>query len=355
MAENETPDQAAPVADLNIWDAPAPTPQQVIEPVVEAPKTEEVKVETPPVEQNKVETPAPKEEVKVEPVVTEKIVEKIVEKAPEFKDEYSKHIYEAILEGKEGELFEYLTRKNKDYDVMADVDVVKEKLKLDNPTWTTKDIDAEMKFKFGTLPEKKDLSAINQELDPEAYDKAVEFNDQIEHKELLLVREARDARIALNETKKNIEFPKIAKEEAPVTNELTQDEIDELNRQWDAHVEQEMPKLSDFKFKVGDEEVSYKISDEDKASQTEYMKGFTGEKVAKDLGWIDEDGNENVLKIAEDMLKLKNIDKIIASAATQMKTSATKEVVAEIKNVDLTNKNTSSPEVAQDLGAFIWQ
>lgn len=351
MAENETPVQEKPISELNIWDVPSGTPQQETPPVeAEAP------VETPTQEPEPVKEPV-KEEVKVEPVVTEKIVEveKIIEKLPEFKDEYSKRIFDAIQEGKENELYDYLVRKNKDYEVMSDIDVVKEKLKNDNPTWTQKDIDAEVKFKFGTLPAKKNLDDIDRELNPEEYDRAVEFNDQIDHKELLLTREARDARIALNETKKTIEFPKIAQEAAPKANEPTQEEIDESNRIWESHVDQEMPKLSDFKFKVGNEEVSYKITDEDRTNQTEYMKGFSGEKVAKDLGWIDENGNENVLKIAEDMLFLKNKEKIIASTATQMKTSATKEVVADIKNIDLNTSGTSSPTPAQDIGALLWR
>lgn len=350
MEENNNPTPTPSNNDLNIWETqPVQQTSTTSEPVKETP-TEQPKADPTPAPTNEPITEPKKEE----PVVQEKVIEKIIEKYPEFKDDYSKQMYEAVRNGKENELYDYLQRKNKDYEVMSDIDVVKEKLKIDNPTWTAKDVETEIKYKFGTIPSKKDLSAIDRELDPDLYDKAVELNDSIDQKELLLTREARDARLALNETKKNIEFPKIQDDPVEPVKELTQEEIDELNQKWEQHVTDEMPKLSDFKFKVGDEEVSYKITDEDKAAQTEYMKGFTGEKVAKDLGWIDENGNENVLKIAEDMLFLKNREKIVASMATQMKTKATKEVVAEIKNVDLNNPSPSSPEVKQDVGAMIW-
>jgi len=348
MENSETTPIVEPTANLNVWGESASSAPEISNIVEE--------VQTPvepvaPVIETKVE---PTLEVKTEPVVPEKVVvEKIVEKYPEFKDDLSKQLFEAIRDGKEDEVYSYLTKKNKNYDVMADTDVVKEKLKLDNPSWTEKDIEAEMKFKFGSLPSKIDLSEIDKDDDPAEYKRAVEFNESVDHKELLLSREARDARIALNETKKSIEFPSIKEPEAEKPKEYTQEEIDELNRKWESHVAEQMPKLSDFKFKVGDEEVTYKITDEDRASQLDYMKNFDARKMADDLGWIDANGNENVLKIAEDMLKLKNIDKIIASAATQMKTSATKEVVQEIKNIDL-NTPHASPQLAQDLGAKIW-
>lgn len=329
--------------DLNLWDAPSQTQETV--------NTEVAEVKTVVEPEVKVESTI----VKDEPVVQEKIVEKIVEKYPEFKDDYSKSLYQSLLDGKDSDVYEYLQKKNKDYNTMSDVDVVKEKLKLDNPTWTAKDIDVEMKYKFGDIPAKKDLSGIDQTLDPDEYDKAVQFNDSVDQKELLLTREARDGRIALEGTKKNIEFPKIAQPEKEEAKQITQEEIDELNRKWDAHVEQEIPKLSDFKFKVGDEEVSYKISDEDKATQTAYMKGFNPEALVKDLGWIDENGNENVLKIAEDVLKLKNIEKIIASAVTQSRVSATKKIVDDIKNVDLNPRSPSSPETGASLGEVLWR
>jgi len=350
--ETETPvANEAPVSDnnaVNPWDSsPAPIETPSHEPEVNGVPIKDVTVE--PVKTTEVKT----FESTPEPVIQEKVIEKIVEKYPEFKDEYSKQLFDAIQNGKENELYDYLSRKNKDYNTMSDVDVVKENLKITNPSWTDKDIANEIKFKYGNIPEKKDLSLIDREEDPEGYEKAERFNDDVDHKELLLSRDARDSRIALEQTKKTIEFPKIEN----VSNQPegpTQEQLDEEQRQWELQVDAEMPKLSDFKFKIGDEEITYRITNEDKADQTAYMKSFTPQKLASELGWVNEDGSYNISKLAEDVLKLKNIDKIIASSATQMKTSATKEVIAEIKNVDLTQKSTS-PELAQkSIGELLW-
>lgn len=348
---------------VNPWgDSPAPVtaPETPVTPITpETPPTDNPPpIETPEIVPPEVEpeketlTPAAEKVVEVE-----KIVEKIVEKHPEFKDDDTRALYEAILTGgeREIEVKKYLDEKYKDYNSMSDIDAVKEQLKKSNPSWSSKDIEAEIRFKYGKSLETIDLNEIDRDTDPEAYDKAVQHNDDVERRELLLERDGRDARIALNESKKTIELPKIPTSEKPVETppQLTQEEVDELNRKWEAEVTTAMAGLGDLKFNIGDEEVTYKLTDEEKSATMEFMKGFTGEALAKDLGWMDENGNENLLKIAEDRLKLKAIEKILSSAATQSKTAAKKEVIAEIKNID-TKPKPDTPEVGVAPAEAFW-
>ena len=287
-----------------------------------------------------------------QPVIQERIVEKQVEKQPEFKDEYSRQIYESLISGDTNEVYKYLQEKNRDYQAMSDYDVVKEGLKLSNPKWTDKDIQIELKSKYGAIPERKDMSDLDPQIDREEYNEAVAFNNRIDEKELLLSRDARDFRYTLEDQKKTIELPKISKEQAQ-PQALSPVEIEEANRIWEAKVDAEHSKLSDFKIKVGDEEVTYKISEAEKKESHEFMKNFDGAAMAQKRGWVDENGNENVLRIAEDMLKLEKFDLIVASAATQMKTSAKKAVISEIKNIDL-KKSTQSPDLNKTLAEAIW-
>lgn len=268
-------------------------------------------------------------------VEVEKIVEKIVEKYPEFKDEHSKALYEAIQSGNEVELKKYLDQKYKDYNTMSDIDVVKEGLKATNPKWTDRDIEIEIKSKYGSLT-KKDLTQIDEVNEPEEYDKAVRYNEQIEARELLLSRDARDARYTLDEKKLNVELPKITTEQKqPEVIEPTPEEIAEATEQWEAQVNSEVPKIQDYKFKVDGEEVIYKLTEEDRKGQVEFMKTFDGGDWAAKRGWINEDGTQNVMRIAEDVHKLENIERIIASSATQIKTATKKEVIKDIKNLNL--------------------
>ncbi len=287
--------------------------------------------------------------IEPEKVIERVEVEKIVEKYPAM-SEYSEKLLKALQEGRDDDVYNYLREKKKDYQSMSDFDVVKEGLKKSNPKWTDKDIQIELKAKYGTLSGKKDLDSIDQESFPEDYDKAVAFNERVDEKELLLSRDARDFRYQLEEQKQNVEFPKITSEQQPVNNVPTQEEIAESNRQWESHVDAELPKLSEIKFKIGNEDATYKISDEDKVEIAAFMKNFTGEAIAKDLGWIDENGNENVLKIAEDRLKLKQFDKIMASSSGQVKSATIKEVISkDIKNLNLDGRSTSVAATAKSF------
>jgi hypothetical protein len=276
------------------------------------------------------------------------VQEKVVEKFPEMSAD-ARQILEALQAGKEEEVFNYLSEKRKDYSAMSDYDVVKENLIRSNPTWTEKDIAIEIKTKYGNLSAKKDLSEIDEDIYPDEYEKAVQFNELIEERETILARDAREARRLLDEQKKNIEFPKITQE---VQNQPTEAEIAEANKQWEDLVSSEVPKLSDFKYKLNGEDVVYKITDEEKTNLTNTMKNFNASEYLSKRGWFDQEGNPNVLKISEDVYKLENEGKMIGSVATQIKTATRKEVISrDIKNIDMDDKSSSDFKVSKPF----WQ
>jgi len=276
------------------------------------------------------------------------IEEKIVERYPEMSAD-AKSILEALQAGKEDEVFNYLSEKRKDYTSMSDYDVVKENLIRSNPNWTDKDVAIELKSKYGNLAGKKDLSEIDEDIYPDEYQSAVEFNEMIEERETILARDAREARRILDEQKKNIEFPKLTQE---AQNQPTDEEIAEANKQWEAMVSSEVPKLSDFKYKLNGEDVIYKITEEERTNLTETMKGFNASEYLSKRGWFDQEGNPNILKISEDVYKLENQGKMIGSVATQIKTATRKEVISrDIKNIDMDDKSSSDFKVSKPF----WQ
>jgi hypothetical protein len=274
--------------------------------------------------------------------------EKVVERYPEMSDD-AKKLLEALQAGKEDELFNYLSEKRKDYEAMSDYDVVKENIMRSNPNWTEKDVAIELKSKYGGLSAKKDLSQIDEDIYPDEYKSAVEFNELIEERETILARDAREARRVLDEQKKNIEFPKLTQE---VQNQPTEEEIAEANKQWEAMVVSEVPKISDFKYKLNGEDVVYKITEEERTNLTETMKGFNASEYLSKRGWFDQEGNPNILKISEDVYKLENQGKMIGSVATQIKTATRKEVISrDIKNIDMDDKSSSDFKVSKPF----WQ
>ena len=287
-----------------------------------------------------------------EEIIAPKAVEvtegKVVERYPEMSAD-AKSILEALQSGKEDEVFNYLSEKRKDYTSMSDYDVVRENLIRTNPNWTDKDIALELKSKYGNLSGKKDLSSIDEDIYPDEYQSAIEYNELIEERETILERDAREARLVLDEQKKNIEFPKLTQE---AQNQPTDEEIAEANKQWEAMVSSEVPKISDFKYKLNGEDVVYKITEEEKTNLTETMKGFNASEYLSKRGWFDQEGNPNILKISEDVYKLENQGKMIGSVATQIKTATRKEVISrDIKNIDMDDKSSSDFKVSKPF----WQ
>jgi hypothetical protein len=356
------------------WNEEYEVEEPVIEPTTEAPTTEVVSevndtIETPTVVPPETEdTPAAEvvtepalETVETQEQVKEVIkeVEKIVEKYPEM-DEHTKEIFDALLNGEENKILDYLSAKHKNYGTMSDYDVVKENLAKSNPSWTPDEVELEVRYKYGEKLEKYDLTAIDKELEPDAYADAVKHNKEVERNEILLQRDARDARIALEATKKEVKFPKIEKQEVQTPNQPTAEQLEQGRKDWQALVETEIPALQEFSFKVGDketgyEDVAFKITDEQRNEQKEFFKDLDLNKMVKRFGWIDENGKQNVSKMAGDVLKLENLQRIVSSAYTQGKKAGTVGTVAEIKNLDLNKNSASSVEsTPPDIGQLLF-
>jgi hypothetical protein len=276
------------------------------------------------------------------------VLERVIEKYPEMSED-AKSIVDALRAGKEDEVFNYLSEKRKDYQKMSDYDVIKEKIIRSNPDWTEKEIAIDIKSKYGSLSAKKDLSSIDEDIYPEEYQSAIEFNELIGERETILARDAREARRTLDEQKKNIEFPKFTQE---AENQPTEEEIAEANKQWEEMVTSEVPKISNFKYKLNGEDVVYKITEEEKVNLTTTMKNFNASDYLSKRGWFDQEGKPNILKISEDVYKLENEGKMIGSVATQIKTATRKEVISrDIKNIDMDDKSSSDFKVSKPF----WQ
>lgn len=313
------------------------TPVQETVPVIEetpVPVVQETVNTTPPAEQVTITDVAPPEQPKE--IIKE--VEKIVEKLPEFKSEVAKRIFEA---GDDTEalktFYEFATEKNKDYTTMSSVDVVREALKKDNPQWNNKEVELELRVKYGDDLEKIDVSEIDKDINPDEYKEAIDHNRKVEQKLLLLERDARDNRHSLIEKQKSLELPKIEKQ-APANQAPqgpTAEEVEEANRQWVSQVEKETQNLGDFKVNIGDKEVTYKFSPEERQQAIAKVKDFNFETFAKDRGWVKEDGTSNTLRIAEDVQLLNNVEKIVKAVSTQAQTIQTREVIKDIKNIEI--------------------
>lgn len=333
--------------------APAIVPDKPLPPAIDPKAAPVAKVEPPAV----IEPPKADE-----PQVIEKIVEKIVEKHPEFKDEASKQLYDAWVEGRMDEVKAYWREMDKNYDVMSPLDIVREGLAKKHPQWSKDEIELELRADYGKQLEKYNLADFDKETDPDGYKEAQAHNELADANTLKLERDARDYRITLKEGQKAIELPKIKTEVPPVAEPAagpTQEQIDEAARNWAEAAETQVKDLADFKFQVGDdknpEEVVFAVTPEDKTAIIAKMKTWNGGDFMSRREWRNADGSFNLLNIAKDEQILIEHEKMVKSAYTQGVTQGRKAEVAKIKNVDLEqNRQPEIPAQPEDAGEKVW-
>jgi hypothetical protein len=274
----------------------------------------------------------------------------------EEEDEYYEPQYEATVSLEdldEDTIYEYLSIKKTNYDEVNDIDVVAGFISSENPKWDTEDIEFELEQKYGSalFEDKIDLSEIDKEIYPEEYKEAVKINKEIDRAQKLLKRDALEKRAELDELKENIQLPisgkrsdnNVSETSAEETQQgLSPEQIQYLQQQWLDSVERDVPSVNEFKFNLGDEEVSYKVTEEEQSQMVQKMRDFNAENYLLDRGWLNQDGTPNVKKITEDVYILENAEKMFKSGWTQAKEKAKMDIIGkDIKNINLGSPNTS--------------
>lgn len=297
-----------------------------------------------------IETPQVNEEVQVEQ-------EKNTVSSPESEyEEPQAPVYEqpTLADLDEDALYEYLTLKKTDYSTVPDIDVIAGFISSENPNWDTDDIEFELEQKYGSalFEDKVDLSEIDKDIYPDEYKEAVKINKEIDKAQKLLKRDALDKRAELEDLKQNIQLPtsgnkqpdnNVSKTSAEETQQgLSPEQIQYLQKQWIDSVERDVPSVNEFKFNLGDEEVSYKVTEVEQQQLVQKMRDFNAESYLVDRGWVNQDGTPNVKKITEDVYILENAEKMFKSGWTQAKEKAKMDIIGkDIKNINLGSPNTS--------------
>jgi len=254
----------------------------------------------------------------------------------------------------EDALYEYLSLKKTDYSTVPDIDVVAGFISSEHPNWDTDDIEFELEQKYGSalFEDKIDLSEIDKDVYPDEYKEAVKINKEIDKAQKLLKRDALEKRAELEELKQNIQLPtsgnkqpdnNVSKPSEEETQQgLSQEQIQYLQQQWLDSVERDVPSVNEFKFNLGDEEVSYKVTEVEQQQLVQKMRDFNAESYLVDRGWVNQDGTPNVKKITEDVYILENAEKMFKSGWTQAKEKAKMDIIGkDIKNINLGSPNTS--------------
>ncbi len=272
-------------------------------------------------------------------------------KIPQFKNEVQQKLFEAWVNGQEDEVKAYWAEKDKPYATMSDIDIVRNSLKNDNPTWDNKRVELELRHKYGTSLEKIDTSTLDPEDDAAEIKEANAHNREVDKNLELLEMHAFDARHKLIEHQKQIGLPELKKTETPTSSpQMSEADIAAAKVKWQTGVDEALQKLSNIKYDIDDKGVEYVSTDDDKAALQATMKDFNMLKFfAETRGWANPDKSWNQAKIAEDVRFLTEGPKVVKAIAGQVKTEAIRATLAKIKGIDPNFQSPEGPKVYKTL------
>lgn len=297
------------------------TPEPAVEP--EAPKEAPEGIEAPVVEQSP--------EAVIADLLPDKKEIEIQYKDREFLNEESKLIYDKLANGEYDEVRDLLNEVTKDFKKMNDLDRIRETMKRAFPNLDAEDIEDDIREKFHLYDEDDD------EYDPKKAKKGLRE----------LKKESVEALAKLEAAKKKIELPKIERgatqvaQNADLNNEEVSRIRNENTRKWLESIETGVNSLPDFKFKLDNEEVAFKIEESDKKALSEELKDFNLANFAEKRGWFKVNANDpNSIDqfpaiVAKDKFILDNYEKMIKSAYHKGKSEGRIKEVTTLKNLDL--------------------
>ncbi len=349
-----TPEIAAPpltvpdFLDETKWSSTPtiPTPAPVVEPIVTEEKPKE---ETPVVVPD------------TTPIVEETPKEIVPEVEPlKFANEESEKVFNLLKDGKVDEVYNILNEQKKlsSVDKLPPADIIKLNLQYQNKDFNDQEINDLFEETYN-FPEKP-IQSITED-DDEFKIRNEKYQAQVEKIEKRIARDAKPATAELLKLSKQIVLPDIQKQ-APVNAEPTQEELaaqQQQTQQFLKSVDESLNSLEGYKVTFKDEEVTipvaYKLSKEEKAAIQPLIalsSSNAGEFLSK-IGWIDDKGNINAAKLAEDLPFILNKTTVIQKMVTETGNQRYAEAKRSIKNIDYSGGKSAggdmgkTPEQAQ--------
>lgn len=293
-----------------------------------------------------------------EPTKVDTQVQEPEVKAFEWKDDFSKTIYEKLVNKDISDLADMLYEQKvlSSLDSMSDEDIVKLKMAYDYPDLTPDEIEEEFNAKYkveSTMDESvmtdEEIAIAKKQMEKEQRN----LNREIKK----LVREAKDS---LGELRQDIDFPDILSQMQKASGEpVSEDAINQIlakqqeqqqaayleaRKVFESSIEDGLKAFDGFAVNYKDEDVQfdgkYNLTQEDKAALQGVLKdfdleGFYGNRYFKD-------GRYDTKQLAEDVYFLQNRDKIVSAMVTQAVSKAKADILKGMKNIDYSNQPRTS-------------
>ena len=269
-----------------------------------------------------------------------------------FANEQSEKLFLALKEGKEDDIYSYLSRK-KELERVSKLEVskpedaeqvLKTSLKYRHPELSADEVDHLFKMQHPVPP--KPVQRTDQS--DEEYESSLSlWQQQVEQAQKGMVIQAKLAKPELAKITPELVLPDIP-QATPKPAEPSQEELAQLQQIRDAYLQDVSKGLNDLKgynVEYKDEEVklnlNYEITPEEKAKLKPIMESLATDISYLQNRWANPDGTYNAKLMAEDLYLLENKEKVFQKFANE---SASQRLAHKIKadsNIDL---NASSPQ-----------
>ena len=255
-----------------------------------------------------------------------------------FANKTSENIYKAIVEGREDELREYLNKKQTltNIDKMPPADLLKLKIKLENPDHTPEDVNDLFEEKF-TVPEKPIQNI--EEADEDYEQRLGKYEKEKGVVERRIARESRNAITELKTLNESLVLPEI-KTPSNADAQPTQKDLEAATAARESYlnsIEEGLNKFNGFNATYKDKDVSipvaYNLTNEQKIALKSEMENFNLDEFVKER-WLTKDGKFNTTQLAEDLFNLKHGKEVTEKLINEAGNKRYAEALKSIKNVD---------------------
>ncbi len=309
---------------------------------LQAPK-EEVVVDTPPTGEPVVTPPA----IDYDSIVKEKTggkfekwddLQKRLDSPVEFADEQSKLVYEYLKEGKTDDVGTYLTLQKilSNVDKMSDEEVIKLKMRHDDPDADDEDIDYAYSKKY-VAPETEGMDDADAAREKKIFDRSLKKASQAD-------------REFLTGLKKDIKLPALPAPDAPpfITIAELQEKTNEYSKNIVDSVDKILPGFNILDLSIKDKDVQFEIKHQITDQEKVELKKKAASYHNLQDRYASQDGSIDGEKVAREMYILDNLPKIIKAAVTNALTQGELKRIQSIAQVDLALTPAPSTDFAAD-------
>lgn len=271
----------------------------------------------------------------------------VAEKSPKVNPALSE--FERFLDGTDGDpdkVVELYRLAKTDVSKMSTEETIRTGLRLENPNKPEEWIRQKMEFDFEPLPNIKDIEAKINTLDPvNDADDITDLRREIREIERSAFKRSEildGFRDKIEDFKKTIQLPDPAERKAQQAEQarIAAEEDSKLQAEFTTGVKTAAQGLNQLKFKVGNDEFLYSITDKEKpnvdnAIQSALQNAYTPYRTVSADGKVAFD----YPKFVQDQYKLQNFDSIMAAVADKYRNAGTTELINTMVNASTPGNN----------------